>query len=250
MLDNFMNDPQANFRAVLVLIGLIASLVISLALTLRSAPVPTGKSWFTALTPVFALLGVPAAFDLLQTSGLTFFLAGVALAALVISIILSLLILFQKSPQGWVDIWKRWAIPLLVAGGIAVAGYLAFIESTAAQPVCGDVGDCGAVQDSPYAMLFGVLPVGMLGLAGYLGILVAWFGWQFGPQSLKKASALAVWGMCVFGIVFSIYLTYLEPFVIGASCMWCLTSAVLMILLLWVSTPAAQEALAIQTDDE
>jgi len=34
--------------------------------------------------------------------------------------------------------------------------------------------------------------------------------------------------MTAFGTLFSIYLTFLEPFVIGATCLWCLSSAVIM----------------------
>jgi uncharacterized membrane protein len=54
--------------------------------------------------------------------------------------------------------------------------------------------------------------------------------------------------MCVFGTLFSIYLTFLEPFVIGATCMWCISSAVLMIILLLASTPGAQQALAVSDE--
>ena len=50
--------------------------------------------------------------------------------------------------------------------------------------------------------------------------------------------------MTVFGVLFSIYLTYLEPFVIGAVCAWCLTSAVVMTLLLLVSVETAVPHLA------
>jgi uncharacterized membrane protein len=41
--------------------------------------------------------------------------------------------------------------------------------------------------------------------------------------------------MIAFGTLFSIYLTFLEPFVIGATCAWCLTSAIIMTALLWLS---------------
>jgi uncharacterized membrane protein len=34
--------------------------------------------------------------------------------------------------------------------------------------------------------------------------------------------------MTGFGTLFSIYLTFLEPFAIGATCLWCLSSAVIM----------------------
>ena len=37
--------------------------------------------------------------------------------------------------------------------------------------------------------------------------------------------------MAGIGVLFSIYLTFLEPFVIGATCLWCLSSATIMTLL-------------------
>jgi uncharacterized membrane protein len=48
--------------------------------------------------------------------------------------------------------------------------------------------------------------------------------------------------MVVFGTLFSVYLTFLEPFVIGATCIWCLSSAVVMTLLLWVVTDSVIQA--------
>ena len=42
--------------------------------------------------------------------------------------------------------------------------------------------------------------------------------------------------MTAGGVLFSIYLTFLEPFVIGATCAWCLSSAVIMTLLLLLVT--------------
>jgi hypothetical protein len=45
--------------------------------------------------------------------------------------------------------------------------------------------------------------------------------------------------MALFGVLFSIYLTYLELYVIQAVCAWCLTSAAIMALLLFVSTGPA-----------
>jgi uncharacterized membrane protein len=50
--------------------------------------------------------------------------------------------------------------------------------------------------------------------------------------------------MTVVGTLFSIYLTFLEPFVIGATCAWCLTSAVLMTVLMLLSIAPAKFALA------
>jgi uncharacterized membrane protein len=91
------------------------------------------------------------------------------------------------------------------------------------------------VQTSEYAYLFGI-PIGVLGALGYVAILAAW---AWGKWQGDKRAALALLAMTAFGVIFSIYLTYLEPFVIGAVCAWCLTSAVLMTLLLLVSLETA-----------
>lgn len=248
MIDRFMNDPQANTLAIFVLAALIFGWNASLALVLKDAPNPGTKKWYIVLPSVFGLLGVPAAYDLLRTGGLALALAVVVSVVLGLAIMVPLLLVFGKPSQQWARHWYNWAPLPLMIGGLAAAGYLTYVEVTHIQPVCGPLGDCGTVQNSQYATLFGVLPVGVLGLAGYAAIFAAWLVGQFGPGALKKWSALALWGFCLFGAVFSTYLTYLEPFVIGATCMWCIISAVVMLLLLWVATPAAQQALAIEAD--
>ena len=250
MINIFMKDPLANSLAVIVLIALVLCWIASLAIILKDTQVSAAQSWHNKLLPVFALLGLPAVLDLLQTSGVTLALAAVATLVLVLNIIIPILRLTQKSTHPLVVDWNKWATPIISIGGLAVAGYLAFVEAANASPLCGPVGDCGAVQSSKYATLFGVLPIGILGLVGYIAILAAWLVRQFGPTALNKWSDLAIWGFGIFGVLFSTYLTFLEPFVIGATCMWCITSAVFMILLLWVSTPAAQQALTIPEEDE
>ena len=136
-----------------------------------------------------------------------------------------------------------WLVPILGLVGLGVAAYLAVVEVTGARAVCGPVGDCNTVQQSPYARLFGVLPIGVLGMAGYIGMVGAWTLGALSPGGLARAGTLGAWGMALFGTVFSIYLTFLEPFVIGATCAWCLTSAAVVTLLLLVLTPAARRAL-------
>lgn len=129
-----------------------------------------------------------------------------------------------------------WLIPVLIVIGIGVAAYLSYVETQSVEAVCGPVGDCNTVQQSSYAMLFGFLPVGVLGLIGYVGLLGAWLVRRFVPAQ-EKLAALAFWGMSIFAVVFSIYLTYLELFVIKAVCMWCITSAIIVTGLLLLGTP-------------
>ena len=138
----------------------------------------------------------------------------------------------------------QWAIPPLVALGLIVAGYLSYVETQQVTAVCGPVGDCNAVQQSEFALLFGFLPIAVLGLTGYVGIGVAWAVARYARGLWANLAKLALVGMAWFGVAFSIYLTFLEPFVIGATCAWCLTSAVVMTLLFWVIAPLARPALA------
>lgn len=137
--------------------------------------------------------------------------------------------------------WPAWVIPALVVLGVGVASYLSFVEVTQVEAVCGPVGDCNTVNQSEYATLFGVLPVGVLGLMGYALILTLWGLGIRGPEYARRPARLGLWGAALFGVAFSIYLTFLEPFVIGATCAWCLSSAVIMTLLLWASAPLAAQ---------
>lgn len=144
-----------------------------------------------------------------------------------------------RPPEGR---WVSAAIPVLAAAGILVAAYLAYVEAQAVAPICGPVGDCAAVQTSEYSRLFGV-PVGYIGIAGYVAILAAWFA---GRNGNAVARGLLL-GMAVIGVLYSIYLTWLELFVIRAVCMWCVSSAVIMTLIMlaaaawlastWTSSP-------------
>jgi uncharacterized membrane protein len=105
------------------------------------------------------------------------------------------------------------------------------------------VGDCNTVQQSKYAILFGVLPVGVLGVIGYLALILAWWVGRREGGRLSQEAWLALFAMTVLGVLFSIYLTFLEPFVIGATCAWCLTSSVIMTALMWLASAPASRAL-------
>lgn len=109
----------------------------------------------------------------------------------------------------------------LCALGMVVAGYLTYVHYAGIDPVCASgSGGCHTVQSSEYAELFGV-PVSLIGLCGYLAIAVA--VWVRGPRA-RGATAILSGAGCAF----SVYLTYLELFVIHAICQWCVASAVLM----------------------
>lgn len=173
-------------------------------------------------------------------------LAGNSLAVIVLlGTIATLVILgmnFEKPSTSNLASPYQWLIPVLAVIGLGIAGYLSYVETAQVEAICGPVGHCNTVQQSPYATLFGFLPVGVLGAIGYVAILCAWLFHKYGPKSWNKPITTSLWGFTLFGTFFSVYLTFLEPFVIGASCMWCLTSAVIITVQLWFSTDLSKLA--------
>ncbi len=149
---------------------------------------------------------------------------------------------FEKYPVSMRIIQYHWLIPVLAVIGLGAAGYLSYVEVSQTEAVCGPVGHCNTVQQSQYATLFGFLPVGVLGAIGYVMIFLAWIFQKYGPQSWNMQITTALWGLTLFGTFFSVYLTFLEPFVIGASCLWCLSSAIIITIQLWLSTDLAKLA--------
>lgn len=133
-------------------------------------------------------------------------------------------------------------VPIVTLVGAVVAGYLTYIEASGATAVCGPVGDCNAVQQSDYAVLFGVIPVGALGLAGYFAITAAWLVSRLSSGTVSDWAKVSMLAVSVVGTLFSVYLTFLEPFVIGATCAWCLTSSVVLTVLMLLSARSGRGA--------
>ena len=156
-----------------------------------------------------------------------------------IIVLLALLVSLVAVPllavRGALPLFPSWLVIVLAAVGLGVAAYLASIETSGSEAVCGPVGDCNAVQESEYAALFGI-PIGVLGVMGYLLIGGLWFIARFGHGGLAEGAWVLMAAGAFVGTLFSAWLTFLEPFVIGATCMWCITSAIVMLSLLWISS--------------
>jgi uncharacterized membrane protein len=119
----------------------------------------------------------------------------------------------------------RIALGALALLGLAIAGYLTFVHFDGGDPVClAGGGGCSKVQESDYAELAGV-PVPVIGLLGYLMVLAS------AGLAGDRGRMLGLFATLI-GFGFSVYLTYLELFVIDAICQWCVASAVVMTLAL------------------
>lgn len=80
--------------------------------------------------------------------------------------------------------------------------------------------DCGIVNHSPYAMLFGI-PVAVIGMAGYLLLGVLGF---MKAYRLMLVAALG-------GLGFALYLAHIESVVLGVWCIYCVISLGIISLL-------------------
>ena len=114
----------------------------------------------------------------------------------------------------------RLAAGVVALAGVAVAGYLTWVHYDEGALVCVTGGGCKTVQRSSYAEIVGI-PVALLGLVGYVAILVLIL-WD-APYARLGAATLAL-----VGLAFSAYLVVLQLFVIDATCVWCLANDVLI----------------------
>ena len=118
---------------------------------------------------------------------------------------------------------RRVMIALAVVG-LGVAAYLTYIHYAGINPACTAGQSCIKVQTSQWSKIDGV-PVALLGLIGYVGILAS----LLLPD--REETRLATLGLTLVGFGFSGYLTYRELFSIHAVCEWCASSAVIMTIL-------------------
>jgi uncharacterized membrane protein len=131
-------------------------------------------------------------------------------------------------------------IGTLALVGVFVSTYLTLYKLGYIGTLNCAVGSCETVNTSRWATFFG-MPVAAWGLGFYLvALTVAFMSVQERyADSRKMAVALAV--LTGWGTVFSGWLTYLELFVIHAICIWCVTSACIVLLMFLVSLADLRE---------
>ena len=123
----------------------------------------------------------------------------------------------------------RTTMIVLATIGLGVASYLTYIHYAGIKPLCGtNGGGCEIVQTSQYSKLAGV-PVATIGLIGYFLIL----GSLLAPEN--ETSRFATIAFTLVGFGFSLYLTYRELFSIHHICEWCVSSAVIVTILMCLS---------------
>ena len=118
--------------------------------------------------------------------------------------------------------------------GVFVSTYLTLYKYGVIGTLQCAVGSCETVNTSRWATFLG-LPVAAWGLGFYVAVLAIVFVGIQERYADSRQFALALVALTGWGVVFSGWLTYLELFVIDAICIWCVTSAVIVLVMFLVS---------------
>jgi uncharacterized membrane protein len=131
-----------------------------------------------------------------------------------------------------VPLWFQLATWVLALGGLGVSVYLTVAHFTSPRIlVCSEKGfvNCAAVTTSPESMVFGILPVAVLGLAFYVFMAAVTSPWAW--RATWPAIRWTRFGSVIVGMVFVLYLIYTELFTLNAICLFCTIVHVITFLL-------------------
>lgn len=121
---------------------------------------------------------------------------------------------------------KIYALYAFAFVGVLVSAYLWYEYSQPGEVTC-QLSGCQSVRESEYAKLLGIdLPV--YGFFFYLAICLYAMS-LLGNRKRGVIERGAFLAVITGGLGFSIYLTYLEAFVIHAWCQWCVISALMSV---------------------
>jgi len=109
----------------------------------------------------------------------------------------------------------RYVIAVLALVGAVVSGLALQVHYTIATTPCSinEKWDCGVVNHSSYSLIAGI-PVAIIGIAGYLGLV--WLGLA------RQRAVLTVAAIAGFG--FSLYLAHIERDILATWCLYCVIS--------------------------
>ncbi len=128
----------------------------------------------------------------------------------------------------------RMSAALLSLAGLFISAYLYLYKIGKIGALACGTGGCETVQWSPWSRVAGI-EVSLIGLLGYAALLgVSLVSLQH-AHSFRRGPTLLLAALSGIAVFFTIYLTYLELFVIHAICRWCVASGVIIVAIFLVS---------------
>ena len=117
--------------------------------------------------------------------------------------------------------------------GLTISAYV-WVSQRFNKPIACWTRDCDRVIRSPYSRLLGVHN-STIGLWLFFFIFVMTLLHDLGWEPWPKLTSSTLIALSFIGILVSLYLTYIQLFVLKGLCNWCLTSA-LLILAIFILT--------------
>jgi uncharacterized membrane protein len=129
----------------------------------------------------------------------------------------------ETRPAGQ-PLWLQVTSFVLAIGGLAISAYETYAHFNGnhlagCSTKAGGAVNCTAVITSPQSMVFGVIPVAILGLAFYVAAVPLFSPWLWRLQA--RWVHLVRLGSVVVGMGFVLYLVYAELYQIGSICEYC-----------------------------
>src|SRR6478672_10720750 len=125
-------------------------------------------------------------------------------------------------------------VAALALAGIFISLYLTLYKLGIIGELSCSIGSCETVNTSKYSRFLG-LPVAAWGLLFYLDVFALALIGTLPRFEDERAFSIVLVAEAAVGVLFSAWLTYLELAVIHAICIWCVTSAVIVTIILAVS---------------
>lgn len=129
---------------------------------------------------------------------------------------------------------RRMTIAALALVGILLAAYLTLYKLGYIGHLACGLGSCERVNTSRWATFLG-LPVAAWGVGFYVATFIVALWGTSPPWVERREPAAVLMFLTTVGLIFSAWLTYLELYVIGAVCRFCVGSAALVVLLFILS---------------
>lgn len=126
------------------------------------------------------------------------------------------------------DKWLGRASYAFVIVGLAVAIYMTIYKITGNSAMCGGSGGCATVTASRYSVINGI-DVPVIGVIGSLALLLVLI-FENRISFLQKNGTLVFFALSLAGFAFTLWLIYLEIFILKAFCPFCVTAQAMMIL--------------------
>lgn len=146
--------------------------------------------------------------------------------------------MIRRRSTPWIHRWSRTVMGAIAAIGVVETAYLTIAKFTTGSVICPTSG-CDKVLNSPYATVFGTVPLSLLGCLAYLSIaILALAPKAVNPNTnkglhsqLENKTWQALFIITAAMVIFSSYLMYLMAFEIKELCIYCISSAVLSLSL-------------------